>query len=325
MTLRRFRNTAFLLVLLGAAILPLWLWYATPDPSRLAFDNPVSTSFIRQRCPGGGPGCSPRWTPLRDMSPFVPQAVVLAEDVRFFDHGGLDIVSLKAALKINWRQGKIVWGGSTITQQLAKNLYLGPEKTVGRKLREIALALKLEKSLSKDRILEIYLNVAQWGPSLFGIANASERFFGKSAAALSPLEACYLASILPNPEHAQEPAWKKKIVEDGGRLFDTIFGTYLHTMREPHPREDCRERLSAMDAQQLDYLLAKAFDRFPRVFQKDGGAALPFETFSKLLSPEEWALAQGLLRPEDRVSGDRALLALVIIRQNGHCADFPEE
>ncbi|HSA59797.1 MAG TPA: biosynthetic peptidoglycan transglycosylase [bacterium] len=325
MTLRRLRNAALLFAVLGAVIFPLWLWLASPDPSALVHADPETTGFIRQRCPQGGPGCSPRWTPLKDMSPFIPQAVVLAEDIRFFRHGGLDLQNLWTALTINWRKGTVVWGGSTITQQLAKNLYLGPEKTAARKFREIVLTLKLERSLSKDRILEIYLNVAQWGPSLFGIANASERYFGKTPAELGPLEASYLASILPNPEHAEEPAWRDKFREAGVRLFDTLFNDHLSSIREPRRRETCRDRLAAADAQQLDYLIAKAFDRFPRALRKDGGEAIPFETFSKILSPDEWALAQGLLRPEDRVSGDRALLALVVIRQNGHCADAPEE
>jgi monofunctional biosynthetic peptidoglycan transglycosylase len=287
---------AFKAASVGAIV---WFWYVTPDPSVLKTADPQTTSFIQHRCAAGEPGCTLVWTPLSKMSPFVPQAVVLAEDIRFFRHRGLDFHSLWAALRLNWKSGKVVWGGSTLTQQLAKNLYLGSEKTVGRKLREIAVTLKLERKLPKERILEIYLNVAQWGPNLYGVTNAARHFFGKTPAELGPLEASYLASILPNPEHADEPAWKEKFADVGARLFDVLLQSYLPPFRvtAEDVLENCPDVLDAEAIRENDYIVAKIFSSFSNDILSGRAALVSSKDLSNLLSAEGKRLRRGLVGP----------------------------
>ncbi len=139
------------------------------------------------------------WAPLWAMSPKLRTAVVIWEDPRFYHHHGFDFAEIRRAFLEDVRAGRYRRGGSTITQQVAKNLFLSPEKTLRRKFKEAILAWRLERALSKDEILEIYLNVAQWGDGVAGAEAASRLYFAKSAADLSWAEAALLAGILPNP------------------------------------------------------------------------------------------------------------------------------
>jgi hypothetical protein len=146
-----------------------------------------------------GPG-SEEWTPLARMG-WVPAAAVAAEDSSFYSHPGYDIEGLQIALD-ELAQGKEApRGGSTITQQLAKNLFLDGQRNLKRKLRELLYALELERQLEKDEILELYLNVVEFGPGIYGIGNAAHTYFLKPPAALTPREAAYLASVLPSPTY----------------------------------------------------------------------------------------------------------------------------
>lgn len=230
------------------------------------------------------------------MSPFLPQAVIVAEDIRFFFHDGLDWKSLRAAFWINLKQGRIVWGGSTITQQLAKNLYLSPEKTIGRKFRELILTLKLERSLTKNRILEIYLNVAQWGPSLFGVTAAAQHYFGKLPQELGPLEASYLASILPNPERADEENFRERFTEAGSRIFDLLLQSYLPPIRQERIAEACEDRLTVEESQQTDYIVAKVFSNFANDILSGQAFLLTEQRLWESLEPEEISFIQSLLQ-----------------------------
>lgn len=299
----------------------LWLWFSTPTPASLQTSDPTMTHFMERFCQANPAGCRIVWTPLTDMTPSLPQAVVLAEDIRFYTHNGFDLQNLLTALKTDWQSGKIVWGGSTLTQQLAKNLYLDSEKTIGRKLKESVLTIKLERSLSKKRILEIYLNVAQWGERLFGIRNAAQAYFNKTPGELSPLEASYLASILPNPEHASDPAWKARFTEAGGHVFDALLSGYLDFFVEKKSVSDCQARVEANERRALDFAVAKTFNQFWNLFLNKRRDEPSFEAFLKILSPEEWAVVQGILKPEDKASGFDAFLALVAIRQHDYCRD----
>jgi membrane peptidoglycan carboxypeptidase len=137
--------------------------------------------------------------PLWAISTNLQTAVVLWEDPAFYHHSGLDYSEIVRATLINLRAGSYRRGASTITQQVAKNLFLGPEKTLHRKVREAILARRLERALTKDDILTLYLNVAEWGDGIVGAEVASRRYFGKSAADLDWAEAALLAGILPNP------------------------------------------------------------------------------------------------------------------------------
>jgi len=139
------------------------------------------------------------WTPLEEISPSMRHAVIAAEDIRFQKHAGYDLESIRDAYRANKKAGTIVRGGSTLSQQVAKNLFLDGERTMVRKIREVLLANELDQSLGKGRILEIYLNVVEWGPGIYGIKAASERFFMRRPSQLQPHESAFLAAILPNP------------------------------------------------------------------------------------------------------------------------------
>jgi len=170
----------------------------------LARTNPSTTAFIESRkveAAGKGRPFTLRWTwvPLAHMSPHLLRAVLAAEDASFYRHKGFDWDGLKDALTRNWEKGQLRRGGSTITQQLAKNLYLSPDKNLFRKGHEAMLTRELERALPKKRILELYLNVAEWGHGVFGAEAAARHHFGKSAADLSPAEAALLAAMLPSP------------------------------------------------------------------------------------------------------------------------------
>jgi hypothetical protein len=142
-----------------------------------------------------------RWTPLDRMGPYLPAAVIAAEDQRFHDHAGYDTEEI-AALLAESAVERPKRGASTLTQQLARTLFTGGEKTVARKLRELLYAVEMERTLGKARILELYLNTVDWGPGLCGARAAARAYFNKSPAALTPIEAAWLASILRNPHAA---------------------------------------------------------------------------------------------------------------------------
>lgn len=183
----------------GAAI-----WWTTPDVSWLRQSNPTETAMMRYReeqLRRQGRPVRRRWVwvPLSRISPYLIQAVLIAEDDKFFQHEGFDWESMRKALETNLRRRRIVFGGSTITQQLAKNLFLSPERSLARKLREAAIAYQLEQALSKKRILELYMNVVEWGPGVYGAEAAAQTYFHKSASELRISEAIRLASVLPNP------------------------------------------------------------------------------------------------------------------------------
>jgi monofunctional biosynthetic peptidoglycan transglycosylase len=133
------------------------------------------------------------------ISPHLKRAVLVSEDSGFWQHDGVDYGQLKESLAVNWLRGRFVRGGSTITQQLAKNLYLSPSKNPFRKLRELLIARRLEAELSKQRILELYLNLIEWGDGIYGAEAAARTYFRKSAADVGPQEAALLAGAIPNP------------------------------------------------------------------------------------------------------------------------------
>ncbi len=141
-----------------------------------------------------------RWKSLGEISQGAVSAVLAAEDAGFWTHQGYEPESIRSAWTENLKAGRFVRGGSTITQQVVKNLFLSPDKTLSRKARELLLAVRLERALGKKKILEIYLNIAEWGPGIYGIEQAARKYFGKSASALEPKEGAMLAFMLPNPE-----------------------------------------------------------------------------------------------------------------------------
>jgi membrane peptidoglycan carboxypeptidase len=142
---------------------------------------------------------SPDFIPLSEVPPLFVRTLLLGEDSGFFGHSGLDLSELPSAILTNWTRGGAVRGASTISQQLAKNLFLSRDKNVGRKLQELSLALLLEAGLSKARILEIYVNVIEWGPGLYGLRPASRHYFAREPSDLTPAQMALLVSLVPGP------------------------------------------------------------------------------------------------------------------------------
>src|SRR5438552_4556461 len=151
------------------------------------------------RAKGAAPRKVQRWVGYAHVSADLKRAVLVAEDDAFFQHEGVDFEQLQESIEVDWARGKFTRGASTITQQLAKNLYLSPSKNPLRKLRELLIARRLEVELKKARILELYLNVIEWGDGLYGAEAASRAYFGVSAADVSPQQAALLAAAIVNP------------------------------------------------------------------------------------------------------------------------------
>jgi monofunctional biosynthetic peptidoglycan transglycosylase len=200
---RRLRIAAEIATLL-VALPSLGLLCSVPSTGKLADDNPTSTAFIDLRHDQAEAAGKPfklqwQWKPVGKISRYLRAAVVYAEDINFYTHSGVDWGALNNAFEKDWDRGQLTVGGSTITQQLAKNLYLSPNRSNFRKAREKLIAFSLEDHLPKQRILELYLNVVEWGDGIFGAEAASKHWFGHSAISLSPAEAARLAIALPNP------------------------------------------------------------------------------------------------------------------------------
>lgn len=191
-----------------------------PDVSFLENENPSETALMAER--GGEP--RQLWVPLADISPLLVRAVLMGEDAGFYGHNGFDAHEMKQALKRNWEEGRTVRGASTITQQLAKNLFLSTERTYARKLKEALLTTRLEKTLSKSRILEIYLNVIEWGDGVYGAQAAASDVFGKSARWLDAAEAATLAAMIPSPIRLNPCEQPKSVRVRRDRILNWMHG-----------------------------------------------------------------------------------------------------
>jgi monofunctional biosynthetic peptidoglycan transglycosylase len=177
---------------------------ARGDVSALVRANPTTTGVMRQReAEARKAGRTPRreqaWMPISRMSRHLVHAVLASEDQKFFGHEGVDWDAIEKAVDEDRKRGRLARGGSTITQQLAKNLYFTTHKSLVRKLRELIVARWLEDDLTKRRILELYLNVIEWGDGVYGAEAAARRYYGKPASALDADEAAGLAAMIPNP------------------------------------------------------------------------------------------------------------------------------
>jgi monofunctional biosynthetic peptidoglycan transglycosylase len=201
--LRRLAWRAGTLVLTLAALYFTWIfshvvWWN--------FFNPASSAFMEDRLETlqeMNPKAKLRhtWVPYRKISLKLKRALVAAEDANFMEHEGFDWEAIQNAYAKNLRQGRVVAGGSTITQQLAKNLFLSPKRSAVRKLEEAIITVMIESVMSKQRIFEIYLNIIEWGNGVFGCEAAAKHYFRKSAANLDAWEAARLAAMVPNPRY----------------------------------------------------------------------------------------------------------------------------
>ena len=153
-----------------------------------------------------------QWVDYEEISPHLKRAIIAAEDSQFLNHAGFDFKAMQNALEKNWQEGRWAAGGSTISQQLAKNLFLSDKKTPWRKLQEAVITYMLEKVMTKKRILEIYLNMIEWGENVFGVEAASQHYFGVNASTLTTKQAAFLASIVPNPRFYDRNRTAKKLL-----------------------------------------------------------------------------------------------------------------
>ena len=188
--------------LLFGAVIAVYL--TLPDVRILAKANPTTTAYMQLRAAEAeAEGRKVRrvyqWMPYRRISPHLKRAVLVAEDSAFWDHEGIDLEQIKVAIETAIEKGDAPRGASTITQQLAKNLYLSPSRDPLRKMKELIITRRLEAALPKARILELYLNVVEWGDGIWGAEAAARRYFGVSAASLTPAQAALLAGALINP------------------------------------------------------------------------------------------------------------------------------
>lgn len=175
-----------------------------PDAAALKRKNPEKTALMEQREAEAKEAHQKArrrqsWVSLDGIASTLIEAVLVSEDQAFFEHGGVDTKQVRAALEQAWEQGHLTRGASTITQQLAKNLWLSTDRSLFRKAKELVLARRLEESLAKERILELYLNVIEWGDGVYGVEAAAREHFGVSAAELTPGESAILAAMLPAP------------------------------------------------------------------------------------------------------------------------------
>lgn len=192
---------ALILVIVGFLLVQAWFavmiaWYRFEPPSRTAF-MAERLAELRERNPKAT--LSYRWVPYAQISTNLKRAIIASEDARFMEHAGFDWKGIQLALAKNSKRGKVVAGGSTITQQLAKNLFLSPSRSYLRKGQEAIITVMLELLLDKRRILELYLNVIEWGSGVFGAEAAARHYDGIAASRLSATQAARLAAMAPSP------------------------------------------------------------------------------------------------------------------------------
>jgi len=180
-----------------------------------------------------------KWISLSQVPDLMQKTIIVSEDAAFWSHEGIDWYEIRESLKKNIREGGFLRGGSTITQQVARNLYLTPEKNVSRKIKEWVITKELEKSLKKSEILELYLNIAEWGYNIFGINAASQHYFQKSPQDLRLDEMIRLAAVLPNPlgmrpnQVKRSVLWRSKVILERLKKFEFIDAVqYEETLAE---------------------------------------------------------------------------------------------
>ena len=198
---------AIALLLLLVLAYELWIfghvwWYVDNNPRGTAFME--RRLVLLQEKMGDDAELKHKWVPYEKISIHLKRALIAAEDAKFLAHEGFDIEGIEKALKINEKKGKVVAGGSTISQQLAKNLFLSGERSYIRKGQEAIITLMLEQMMPKRRILEIYLNVIEWGEGVYGAEAAARRYYHTSAANLGPAQAARLAAMVPRPRYFEK-------------------------------------------------------------------------------------------------------------------------
>lgn len=226
MSARRHRTGCLMRLFIGALMLTALACGALmvyPPVGKLATGQPGKTAFMRYAedeaaAHGKTLRITQQWVPLGRISPYLVRAVLIGEDDKFYTHEGFDFEAMQKAIEKDLKAGKLKAGGSTISQQLAKNLYLSPSKNPARKLIEAVITWRIERALEKKRILELYLNVIEWGEGTYGAEAAARRYYGKHASELSAYEAARLAAVIPNPKRFN-PLGQSKYVENRANII----------------------------------------------------------------------------------------------------------
>jgi monofunctional biosynthetic peptidoglycan transglycosylase len=182
----------------------VYFYLSLPDIEYLKNKNPVTTALIKQRLAeakksGKSLKIRQKWVASREIPMLLKRAIRISEDANFYQHDGIDYFELQEAVKKNISKGKLSRGGSTITQQLAKNLYLSTRKSIFRKCREFFITKRLEKELSKNRIYHLYLNVIEFGPGIFGVEAAANYYYGRKVSGLNLEQIIRLTAVIPRP------------------------------------------------------------------------------------------------------------------------------
>jgi monofunctional biosynthetic peptidoglycan transglycosylase len=243
------KNSKLALVFIPIILLPLLYFLLMPDVSKLKKQNPKKTAFMEYR--------EKEWkekgkklkvyqicVPLSNISPYLIKAVLIAEDDSFWRHEGFDYEAIEKAIERDLKDKRFRFGGSTISQQLARNLYLSPEKNLLRKMREAFITWRMEKVLSKRRILELYLNTVEWGEGIFGVEAASRHYFGKPSSELTPQEAARLATVLPSPRRYNPVGDQPYVLARSNAILDIMIQRGIVVPDYEEMQEDNEENSS---------------------------------------------------------------------------------
>jgi monofunctional biosynthetic peptidoglycan transglycosylase len=220
----------------------LWIYVTLPDVTDLKTKNPETTALMLQRYRAAKNAekefiLRHQWIAFKKIPKLLKDAIRVTEDAGFYQHKGVDLTELKIAIKKNWEKGKYVRGASTITQQLAKNLYLSTDKSIIRKIKEYFIARRLEAHLKKNRIFNLYLNVIEFGPGLFGVQAASRYYFNKDVGRLNLEEMVRLTAVIPKPlkedptKNSRWLRWKVGWILDTLRRYKYIHQTQYRVVK----------------------------------------------------------------------------------------------
>jgi monofunctional biosynthetic peptidoglycan transglycosylase len=232
-SIKKFLLIYLLIYLVLVVVFYLYLKLTIPDVSVWRSKHPQRTAYMIYRTKDKNylkirNKIFYKWIPIGSIPDLLQKIIIVSEDASFWSHEGIDWYEIKESVKKNINKGEFLRGGSTITQQVARNLYLSPEKNIGRKIRELMIAKELEKSLRKSEILELYLNIAEWGYNIFGVNAASQYYFQKPPQELTLDEMIRLAAVLPNPlemkpnQMGKSVLWRSKIILERLKNFEFI-------------------------------------------------------------------------------------------------------
>jgi hypothetical protein len=270
------------------------LYLALPNPKEFKHTNPDQSVYMLRYC---DQPCDLNWTPIKKIPNLVKYLVIRKEDSHFFAHNGFNTSTMFAALKLNLRERKYTKGASTISMQLARNLYLYSDKTLFRKLKELLLTYKMEYFLSKERILELYLNVIEFAPNIYGIANASEFHFDKNINQLTLSDISHLVAILPTARWTKKLGEAKELSEKAQETVDYVLRSKIPDTPDDVQQElnNCKGKLSSKDESNVKQALYSIYKTYGTMIEEGDGALLSMEDIKQVLEPDHLATVSQVL------------------------------